>query len=224
MQYDLTSIKKGWWSFGLPGYRDSQSTWTLYNYDTLPPISQDLDNNYNWLIDKPKVGYSLADGTYCNGDIPELSEFHSILQPIHDFIPLAFWNFIFSQELHQRIHSITSCLLCPPDFVVKTSMGIEGYLFQFLADQQFSVNWFLHVTPDGKHFVVASHGWLGYRAGELPREVDLSQVEAYYCSPSFSEFIYHYWLENEIARSLFENIPLNQTQEKYVMHYKNSAK
>jgi hypothetical protein len=224
MKYDLTSIKKGWWSIGLPGYRHSQSTYTLYNYERLPPIPQDFDDNFNWLLEKPNVGNSLALSTYWNDAIPELNEFLSILRPIKDIIPNAFWNFIISQELHQRFHSVTSCELWSPDFIIKTMGGIEGYLFHFLADQQFCVNWFLHITQEGKQFVVASPGWLGYRAGELPREINLAQVEAYYCSPSFSEFIYRYWLENEIAWSLFKNIPLNQIQEEYVMHYKNPDK
>jgi len=103
MKYDLTSIKKGWWSIGLPGYRHSQSTYTLYNYETLPPIPQDFDDNFNWLLEKPNVGNSLALSTYWNDAIPELNEFLSILRPIKDIIPNAFWNFIISQELHQDI-------------------------------------------------------------------------------------------------------------------------
>jgi hypothetical protein len=75
MQYDRNSIKKGWWSFGLPGYRDSEYTYSLYPFETLPPIPKNLDANFTWLLESPKFGYSLADGTYCNGDIPDLLRF-----------------------------------------------------------------------------------------------------------------------------------------------------
>jgi len=55
--------------------------------------------------------------------------------------------------------------------------------------------------------------------------VDLSGLDFAYCAPSFSEFLYRFWIENEIWFALEDDAsrrPLNALELNYVRHYNGS--
>jgi len=58
------------------------------------------------------------------------------------------------------------------------------------------------------------HSW-------LKSEVDLESEDIYLCAPSFPEFIYRFWLENELWLALNERRQdLPRDQARYVEHYR----
>jgi hypothetical protein len=56
----------------------------------------------------------------------------------------------------------------------------------------------------------------------LVERVDLSGIEFACCASSFSEFLYRFWIENEIWYSLIDDDsqrPLKTFEQAYVNHY-----
>lgn len=52
--------------------------------------------------------------------------------------------------------------------------------------------------------------------------VNVAELEFAYCAPSFSDFLYRFWIENEIWYALEDQPrrPLNALELEYVGHYK----
>jgi hypothetical protein len=90
-------------------------------------------------------------------------------------------------------------------------------LIHFLSDQQWVLHWLLYLGPDGSEAVVVSPEPIGFGDGEnlSPRPVDLGAAQAVLavCSDSFEEFLYRFWIENELFFGLavdampFEALP-----------------
>jgi hypothetical protein len=63
--------------------------------------------------------------------------------------------------------------------------------------------------------------WIENPACRLER-IDLSGLNFVYCAPSFSEFLYRFWIENEIWYALKHNQSrraLKPLELEYVKHY-----
>ena len=101
----------------------------------------------------------------------------------------------------------------------------------FLSDSQSCAHWYLHVLTNGDHVVLESENlyglqiensqWIENPACRLER-VDLKGLDFAYCAPTFSEFLYRFWIENEIWYALLDDASrrsLNALELKYVGHY-----
>lgn len=101
-----------------------------------------------------------------------------------------------------------------------------GTLLHFLSDSQWVCHWLLYTGPDGEA-VVTSYDPLGFELGEdeeTVREASSATLDAAVCAESFSEFLYRFWIENEIwfalARpGLLRRPRLTDEQRRYVEHY-----
>jgi hypothetical protein len=146
-------------------------------------------------------------------------------------LPPSFLQFMTSPVLQSRVRSCTACYLDPGERVVPTVGAITGSLLHFLSDSQSCAHWYVHILPDGRHCVLESEDLYGYQVEnsqwiENPscrlQRVDLSALDLAYCAPSFSEFLYRFWIENEIWYSLLDDEsrrPLNGYEQAYVNHY-----
>jgi hypothetical protein len=89
----------------------------------------------------------------------------------------------------------------------------------------------LHILPEGDSAVLASpdlyglkienSDWIENPSCRLER-IDLSGLEFVYCAPSFSEFLFRFWIENEIWFALMDKPKrrsLNTLEQDYVGHY-----
>jgi hypothetical protein len=102
----------------------------------------------------------------------------------------------------------------------------HGLLVHFLSDSQWVCHWLLYSGPDGEA-VVASYDPLGFELGEdevTLRELSSATMDASVCAESFSEFLYRFWIENEIwfelaAPGLLRRPKLTDEQPRYVEHY-----
>ena len=62
--------------------------------------------------------------------------------------------------------------------------------------------------------------WPGYPS-IAQEEIDLRRLEFFYCASSFSEFLYRFWIENEIWFAIEDDKrPLKTLELQYVNHYK----
>ncbi len=220
-------LKTAWWSFALPGFRDHPypSTYSLFPYEDLPPIDALIDESFTWLQSEPQhEQWSLAANGYPDGSKPDLSQLPQLTAQAQVALPPAFVAFMQTISLHGRIRSCTACRLELSDFVVRITNPGDGVLLHFLADQQSCLHWYLYASRSGDHCVTVSREIYGlqFEPGERrPDEIDLSSEEMWLCAPSFAEFIYRFWLENEIwFRVLRDAEPPSSLQRAYLDHYR----
>jgi hypothetical protein len=138
----ISTLKKGWWAFSLPGYRSRKSTYNLYSYHELPELNVDLDNDFDWLRTQSAKKHSLAENPYPNGEKLDVSkiQFDEKTQKIK--LPQDFALFISDADLQSKVRTCTDCYLELPDFAVKTYGMEDGYLVHFLSDSQYGPNMF----------------------------------------------------------------------------------
>jgi len=224
-------MKTGWVAFELPGYRKhpAPGTYSLFPYEELPPVQTKLDEDFRWLSSEPVRKGSLAEGTYSGGSKPDLEKLSEIVRRLDTPLPPPFMTFIKSSDLHRKVRSCTDCYLDVADRAVKTKGSEDGHLIHFLSDSQWCCHWYLHASRSGGHSVLVSFDAYGFDVDEgvdgyascRKDEVELEHEEIWLCSPTFTEFVYRFWLENEIWFALYRGGgALTEEQEAYLGHYK----
>ncbi len=226
-----SNMKAGWWSIELPEFRPHPklSTYSLFSYSDLPPIVEEIDDDFHWLKSQSVKESSLIEGSYPDGGRPNLTKLDKIASEYNLKLPMSFTTFIHSTELHERIRSCTDCYLDLADRAVRTKGTIQGCLVHFLSDSQWVLHWYIHVDPFGNHFVATSPNAYGFTFDDIvsdahasyqKSEIDLQGEEIWFCARTFNEFIYRFWLENEIWYALaLEERPLTVIEQTYVAHY-----
>lgn len=224
-----TELRKGWWSVDIPGYRDGYGTYTLFPYEELPPIQETLDEEWGWLAGRPAYRGAIAEYDYSPHKKPDVVIVTTMEQQVGRQLPAAFVHFMGSPELQRRVRSCTDAYLEMADRPVRTVGANRGYLIHFLSDSQWVLHWYLFVGENGEHFVVVSPFAYGFEMEEGAEEsgmygrageVDMAQEEMWFCAPTFVEFVYRFWIENELWYALdYERRPLTAEQQAYVDHY-----
>lgn len=221
----LPELPRSWLSIELPGYREhpgEYATYSDFSYQALPPIERRLDDELRWLLHEPPVRPSLADvdgATITRATAEDLGRLAGSALAL----PRSFLTFVGSDVPQARVRSCTDCYLDLADFAVPVVGG--GSLVHFLSDSQWVLHWLLYAGPDGAEAVVASDRPLGYadEGNETMRCFDPSRGEASVCAQSFSDFLYRFWIENEIwfrlANPDDEPMGLTEEQRRYAEHY-----
>ncbi len=219
----LADLPRAWPATPLPGYNDRgdllAATYANLPFDWLPPIERDLDSEIRWLLREPPVDESLA-GRATQAELDALLSGKPIV------LPPSFASFFASGEPRTRVRSCTDCYLEFPDFVV--SFG-EGWLINFLADSQSVLFWLLYTGSDGEAVVATEYPpgfeWGDKDAEEKQRDLSRLASDAFVCADSFSEFLYRFWIENEIFFRLAgrdaQRSSLTDEQRRYAEHYRD---
>jgi hypothetical protein len=209
-----------WPAIHLLGYRDFgerlPSTYVDLPPDGLPPIERDLDDELRWLLREPPVEGSLQGSA-------TLNQLDALLAGQSITLPRSFASFMASDGPRARARSCTDSYLRLPDFAVRAG---EGWLINFLADSQSVIFWLLYTGRDGEA-VVATENPPGFEFGdehaeEKQRNLDLTTIGAFVCADSFSEFLYRFWIENEIFFRLQAGDELTSEQRRYAEHYSSA--
>jgi hypothetical protein len=231
----LPRLRRHWPSIELPGHRDhrTDATYSTFDYEALPPIERELDDDLRWLRAEAPVEGSLAERL---PDDPKPSreatadQLELLLGGRELPLPRSFTTFIGSPEPRSRVRSCTACYLDLGDFPVPVAAG--GWLIHFLSDQQWVLHWLIFVGADGAEAVVVTDSPLGFEADEdsphiFVTKFDPSTTAAAVCAESFSEFLYRFWIENEIWYALAGpekgSHLLTVEQAGYLEHYARSA-
>lgn len=225
----LPTLPRAWWSTDLPGYREHPkpfATYSAFRYADLPPIRRPLDADLRWLLEQPRVARSLGDVD--PGDaVPErragAAELDALLGGRKIALPPSFNAFITDPDPRTRVRSATSCYLDLGQFAVDVEGG--GAMLHFLSDQQWILHWLLYVGDDGSEAVVVSESPLGFEADERRfARFDPATEPATVCAETFSEFLYRYWIDNEIyfrtALGAHDEPPLTDEQRQYAEHFR----
>jgi len=175
----LPGRARAWWGIRLPGYRGVRGTYGRF----VPPpsVERELDDELRWLLAEPPVDDALE------GELPRVAP---------PDVPRSFARFVEDPEPRRRVRTCTDCFLEAADAVVPVEDG--GRLIHFLSDQQWVLHWLLYVGPDGGEAVVATPIAYGFESGETPATFASRGDEADVCAESFDEFLYRFWIENEI--------------------------
>jgi hypothetical protein len=227
-RHPWSTLRQSWSHISLPGYREFSGTYQSYPTNTLPPIPIELDDDCQWLIT-----HSIAQG-------PGLNQYERDLQPATIIemarragvdLPRSFARFMSTPDLQSRVRSCTDCYLDPGQRVVPTVGAIPGHLIYFLSDSQACMHWYLHVLSNGRAavlesedlycYVVEDPEWVDYPTCSLT-QVDLEKQQFSCSATSFSEFLYRFWIENEIWFALQHEDsrrPLKPLELAYVSHY-----
>jgi hypothetical protein len=229
-----SSLPHYWLHVQLPGYRElpEHHTYQGFLFEELPPIPIGLDDDCAWLM-RYGTAYSGEGLNRHERAFPPFppAKVEELAAAVNLALPSSFRRFMTSLELQSRVRSCTDCYLDPGERIVETVGSIQGHLVHFLSDSQSCAHWYLHILPSGDTAVLESpdlfcyqienSGWIDNPASRLER-IDVSGLEFAYCAPSFSDFLYRFWIENEIWYSLeFETCirPLNSLELDYVGHY-----
>lgn len=217
----------------LPDYRPHprRTTYSEFEYAALPPIDRELDGDFAWLLQQPEVPASLGEVDE-HDPVPARPPTRAGLDglvrafPGRVNVPSSFAAFVSSTGLHRRIRSSTACYLDLGDFAVPVEGG--GVLIHFLADQQWVLHW-LFFTDGDSEAVVTTQDPFGFEPySDDPDEpwlyaptFDPAAHDGVVCAESFSEFVYRFWIENEIWYALRGGRgTLTDEQQRYVEHYR----
>lgn len=216
----LDALPKAWPFSELPGYRDHAeifATYSGFSYEDLPPVGAAADGQLRWLErEPPKEEDSLGDA-----DAETAQKLREIEAAADFTLPAPFVSFLRSPGLQSRVRSCTACFLELSDAIVPTVGAEEGRLIQFLSDQQGCLYWSLYVSRAGEECVLCSEASYGFDDGFGGLgPVNLAEEEVALCAPSFGEFLYRFWIENEIWFALTEGAALTEEQQAYVDHYR----
>jgi len=196
----LPGIARTWEGIGLPGiFEPGWATYSPIPLDAMSPPEHAIDSTLGWLLETQTHDRSLERGP---DDPAERDADAAGLQAIAPSVvlPAAFRKFIEDPEPRRHIRSATACYLDLAHFTVAVSDG--GVLIHFLSDQQWVLHWLLYLGADGSEAVVVSPDPLGFDVGEgdpvrlvtVDDAPDLMVV----CSETFEEFLYRFWIENEL--------------------------
>jgi len=216
----ISTIRKGWWAFGFPGYRPSSSTYDLYSYFELPDVNIDFDDDFSWLRAQSVKKHSIHEDTYPTGEKLDLSRIEDFEKDQKFNLPSDFVLFIRDVDLHAKVRSCTGCYLELSDFAVRTHGSEDGFLIHFLSDSQYILHWFLYLNLNNEHCVLVSRNPYGFQGLDNSKSIDIQNEPMWFCAPTFKEFVYRFWLENEIYFTLIDkDRPLTQVESSYLTHY-----
>ncbi len=226
-----SALPHRWIHIQLPGYRElpQHNTYESSQLADLPLIPIRLDDDCEWLRTHGVVQVRGGFNQYERDIQPSFVE--ELALRAHVQLPKSFRRFMTHPELQSRVRSCTDCYLDPGERIVETIGSIPGHLVHFLSDSQSCSQWYLHILPEGDSAVLASpdlyslkvenSDWIENPSCRLER-IDLSGLEFAYCASSFSEFLYRFWIENEIWFALVDKRKprsFSALELDYVGHY-----
>jgi hypothetical protein len=222
---ELASLPRWWLGLELQGYRpepEGGGTYSAFRYADLPPPVPGLDDDLGWLLEAPPVPESLAEepaGRHPDPERPATP--HQLEELVGETslrLPRSFQTFVASDDPRSRVRSATCCYLDLGEMLVPA--GERGALVHFLSDQQWVLHWLLYCDADGGECVVVTDVPFGFHGYDEPvPDSDPGGNDSAVCAESFSEFLYRFWIENEIWFALEEARPLTGAEQAYVDHY-----
>jgi hypothetical protein len=225
MKPEQTRFLPAWLSFDLGEYRPCNDTYCSYDLSKTPPLPSDLfKGNFDWL---PKMSIEMKElmAKYQQNESEEIeAAIQAILRQAKSFnlsLPPEFIQFMRLEDLQSQIPSCTACYFdLSTDIIPCPLSHDEGYLIRFMNDQQAVLLWYLYIRPDGGHCVVVSP--IPFDNAKARGQLDDSVIldNTFFCAESFEEFVYRFWLENEIWFAIEDEATLTPSQQAYLDFYK----
>ena len=213
-----------WIGPGIPGVRDADGAYCETPLEDLPSVQ--ISDDLTWLKPlHPAIDAEMKQFRPAAKERQRYSEnARAILVQADEkgiALPSAFVELIQSEALQDRFPSATACYFDLPEKIVSAPFGLDGHIIRFLNDQQICVLWYLHLPTSAKPRVLASYPVEGadfleeldhQDPGMVTEALDATRMVA----PSFSEFLYRYWIENSVWLKSSNGIDLTPEEEEYV--------
>lgn len=205
----------GWYGTGIGRVRRDIGTYTYFTPAEVPSIAVPMNGTFDWL-QRASAKRPMAS----TGGIAACLD--RLLSSEGTRLPDAFVAFFRSPALWQKIRSCTDCYFSLDTTAVEIPGGL-GWLVCFMSDSQDCKHWHLYLAPCGtKHAVVATYHYSGSESvkagGGKPHRRDITT-----CAKSFEEFMYRFWLENELFYASFAKEDLPPGGAEYLAFYQSSA-
>jgi hypothetical protein len=212
-------LLRSWWFPPIRSYRSgARATYVRYDLDDQPRLAA-LDDQLSWLegeAEKPR--WSIEHG---EGGQQVFALTTAGLQTVVPRLPLPASLQLFARrgDLQRRIRSVTACYLDLGDFAAPVA-ATDGYLIHLLSDQQWCRHWLLYLDPAGQEAVITTTEPIGFHLPDdwppPPTVVPADgTVNLEICADSFTEFLYRFWIENEISFAVHEGRALTQAAASY---------
>lgn len=216
-----TDFPTGWWGTDLGAYRPCASTYELYPAESLPPLPTDLFTGaFQWLPVDDAEGES--------ADPAALAKLTASAEAAGVPLPASFTGFMSDATRQASVPSCTGCYWDLSPELIPSPVEPGAYLVRFLRDQQDCIFWYLYLTPEGEHVVVATP--IDFA------QADLSTVEAAriiaatrWCAPEFEHFVFRFWAENTLWFRVNDFGPGGRSAEQepllaaYLSHYRDAV-
>ena len=200
-------VPRTWWFPGIPRYRPyprGLRAYAPFDLDVQPPVPADLGHTFRFLQDKRAVSSRAItqDDDGAHSRVLSRNKLSAIVGS--HLVPHAFERFAARPKLQRKIRSVTGCHLDLGNFAVPI-IGAPGVLCHFLSDQQWVKHWFVYCSDGPENgTVVATDLPYGFETDgqfeeDVPRSIDLATAtDVTVCADSFEEFLYRFWVENEL--------------------------
>ncbi len=230
----------GWYSSGgLGSFRPCEATYCRVPYESLPPIPAALlQGTLHWLIPLDRdIQREQQDAFPSRSWDFSPDHWRNIMTSSLELslsLPDAFRQLMDSPALMNRIPSCTNCYFGLSKKLVPCPRSEEDSILRFLNAAQGQIAWYLYLTPQGEHCVLAGYPLLDllndpedpeYRTQRITEEERSMVFEGrgvYVCASSFEEFLYRFWIENILWYKLVwygGRKPLTEEEKSYLSHY-----
>lgn len=205
--HPTAGLPRAWWFPPLRGLRpDAQATYARYPLNDQPSVAARADG-FAWLECEPeKPQWAISRGDQAHRP---LSPENLVALAGELPVPESLRTFAARSGLQSRIRSATACYLDLGDAAAPTTVD-GGFLIHLLSDQQIVRHWLLYVDAEGNESVVTSPRPIGLDLPDdwpdrPPAVIALDgSVDIEVCADTFAEFVYRFWLENELWYALHE--------------------
>ncbi len=222
-----TNFKSGWYSFDLSQYRKCDGTYCFYPYESIPPIGAP-DEMLSWLgplEDHTDAKMAIHRNPHeARGKLDKVEE---QARQLGLALPESFRRLMASPELQDHIPSCTACYFQLSERIQPCPESEGGYIVCFLHDQQDVLLWYLYLTPEGEQCVLVSPVDLEKQASDQAQQMpekreqwrQAIRANTFVCAPTFTEFVYRFWLENSIWFKLEDGSQMTPDEAKYLEYY-----
>ena len=207
-----------WPGIDLPE-RPCDLTYCRIPIDKLPPLRHSFDGALGWL---PRPAHEL-EWTLGASDTDRIFDARTVDRSLRlcadeGFVLPPAMTLFLTSERRNWIRSATGCWLDLSDRLVTIpDTGVRA--LRFMNDQQGVLYWYLALENGGERGVVVSNDMLD---DDEPFVFEI-EVETFVCASSFEEFLYRYWIENEIFVKGIEGTALTPDQAAYLRHLGTSG-
>lgn len=225
MKPNDTPFPPAWWGMGLgdaglAATRSDVGTYGRYHFDTLPRPPA-LTGDFAWLASADQRWVHIGQERKAQNASNIVALRRSAVQ-LRLCLPDEFIRFVETPTLHKYVQSNTDCFLDITAEPVPSPLA-DGYLVRFLADSQGCVFWSLYLLPDGEdHAVVSSTKYYETEPGHEGWESQPDDIV--FCAESFEEFMWRFWIENEIWFANHERRAIPQSGIEYIAGYRGETK
>lgn len=224
MKPEQTPFHPAWWSFDLGKYRPCDGTYCYYELSSTPPLDENIfQGKFQWLPELSPELKSLME-QYQQNEAGEVSEQMQVIldeaKNLNLTLPPAFVKFMSLEELQTQIPSCTACYFDLSAEITPCPLSNDGgYLIRFMNDQQDVLLWYLYLKPSGEHCVLVSP--IPFDDAEVRKDLNDKIIlnNTYFCAESFEEFVYRFWLENEIWFAMDDGSELDEIKKNYLSFY-----